>query len=286
MASVSSPLAPFFGIESSSSSVEYSQGLGSFGLVPEYNSSDAEGQPGAIEYDSFDPLFEKTFTHKEYAKGVGIERKLWDDERTGQIRRKAQTLGFSFGTTIANHMSSVLVNAFESTVVGGDAVALCSAAHKVNSTSATTFSNAGYSALSYPNLVATMIAGQDLDDDRGNPMPSIYDVLYVPTALQATAFEIVNAIGKPGTANNDANALLSMNERQLRVVVDPYLTDANNWFMVDSALAPMHLLWFWRVMPEITMDPTSDYNLIAKYRGYMRYSFGWDDARWIYGHAV
>ena len=27
-------------------------------------------------------------------------------------------------------------------------------------------------------------------------------------------------------------------------------------------------------------------NLVAKYRGYMRYSFGWDDARWVYGHSV
>jgi len=48
--------------------------------------------------------------------------------------------------------------------------------------------------------------------------------------------------------------------------------------MIDSQQAPMHLLWFWRVNPE--------YNLVAKYRGYMRYSFGWDDPRWIYGHNV
>ena len=284
--SVSSPLAPFFGMETSSSSVEYSQGIGEFGLVPEYNSADAEGAPGAIEYDSFNPLYETTFTHKEYAKGVAIERKLWDDDRVGQIRRKAQSLGFSFGTTRATHMSSVLNNAFSASYVGADAVALCSASHPVNSVVSTVYDNAGSTALSYDAIVATLIAGQDLDDDRGNPMPTVYDTLYVPTALQGTAYEIVKALNHPGEASNTANALNFINSRPLGVVVDPYLSDANNWFMIDSQMSQMHLLWFDRVAPSIALDPASDFNLVARYRGYMRYSYGWDDARWIFGHEV
>jgi len=282
MNAVASPLMSLLGVNSSTSSVEYSQGVGTFGLVPEYNSADAEGGPAAIQYDSFSPLFESTFTHKEYAKGVSIERKLVDDNRTGQIARKAQILGHSFGTTRAVHCSSILNNAF-ATVTGSDSVYLCSAAHNISENDANHVSNLGTTALSYAAVVATLLAGADLNDDRGYPMPSIYNVLYVPTALQAKAFEIVNAIGKPEGANNDANFLASQG---LRVIVDPYLTDANNWFMIDSAQAAMHALWFNRVNPEITMDPSSDYNLVAKYRGYMRYSFGWDDFRWIYGHAV
>lgn len=281
-----SPLAQFFGMESSTSSVEYSQGIGSFGLIPEYNSNTAEGPSGTIEYDSFDPLYETTFTHKEYAKGVAIERKLFDDNRTGVIRRKASSLGQAFAATIATHQSSVLNNAFSASFVGGDAVALCSTAHPINSVSASTYSNDGSTALSYDAVITTLIAGQDMNDDRSVPMPSIYDVLYVPTALQGTAYEIVNAIAKPGGANNDANALQFINPRPLQVVVDPYLTDANNWFMIDSQASADHLLWFWRVNPELALDANSDFNLVAKYRGYMRASFGWDDARWIYGHEV
>lgn len=283
MQEVRSPLMPFFGISTSNSSVEYSQGIGAFDVVPEYNSADAEGQPGAIEYDSFAPLDETTFTHKEYAKGVAIERKLWDDDRSGQIKRKAQSLGYAFGTTIATHMSSVLNNAFSDSYLGADGEPLCEVNHGVNSVSSDTFSNTGTTALSYDAVVATLIAGHDLNDDRGNPLPIVYDTLYVPTALQATAYEIVNAIGKPGSADNDANFL---NSQGLQVVVDPYLSDANNWFMLNRSMAQMHLLWFWRVRPEIALDPSSDYNLVAKYRGYMRFSYGWDDPRFIYGHEV
>lgn len=282
MNAVVSPMMSLLGVTSSTSSVEYSQGVGTFGLVPEYNSADAEGNPATIAYDSFSPLFESTFTHKEYVKGVAIERKLVDDNRTGQIMRKAQSLGHSFGTTRAVHASSILNNAF-ATVTGADGVYLCSASHNISETDGGHISNLGTTPLSYSAVVSTLIAGSDMDDDRGYPMPSIYNILYVPTALQAKAFEIVNAIGKPEGANNDANFLASQG---LRVVVDPYLTDANNWFMIDSAQASMHALWFNRVNPEITLDPASDFNLVAKYRGYMRYSFGWDDFRWIYGHAV
>jgi hypothetical protein len=279
---VQSPLLPLISVQTSTQSVEYSQGLGGFGLVPEYNAATAEGPAAAIQYDSFNPLYETTFTHKEYAKGVAIERKLWDDLRMNEIKRKAQILGDSFGKTRAYYASSILNNAF-ATVLGGDGKVLVATDHPTNAVDSTSIGNKGTTALSYAAVVATMIAGSNLDDDRGFPMPSQYDVLYVPTALQATAYEIVNAIGKPGTADNDANFL---NSRPLKVVVDPYLTDANNWFMIDSSQAKLHALWFNRVNPEIALDPASDYNLVAKYRGYMRFSFGWDDYRWIYGHEV
>lgn len=284
MTAIVSPAAQFFNIQTSNQSVEYSQGIGDFGLVPEYNSDDAEGKPAAIEYDSFNPLYEKTFTHKEYAKGVAIERKLWDDDRLGNIRSRARTLGNSFGTTIAVHQSSVLNNAFSASVLGPDGVPLVSASHPNRPNDATTvYSNLGTSVLSYDSVVATIQAGKRYVDDRGQPMPSIFRVLYVPIELEATAYEITKAINKPGTADNDANYL---NSQPLVTVVDPYLTVSNDWFMIDPTKAADHLMWFWRVRAELALDPSSDYNLVAKYRGYMRYSFGWDDWRWIYGQNV
>lgn len=284
MTSVLSPSGQFFGVESSSGPVEYSQGIGDFGLVPEYNSAEAEGAPAAISYDSFSPLYEKTFTHKEYAKGVSIERKLWDDDQKGNIKRRARLLGNSFGTTIATHQASVFNNAFSASVVGADSVALCSASHPNRPDDALTLiSNKGTSPLSYANVVATIQAGKRLEDDRGNPMPAVFRVLHVPIELEAKAYEITNALNKPGGADNDANFLGS---QSLVTVVDPYLTDANNWFMIDPSNAKEHLLWYWRIRAELGLDPASDFNLVAKYRGYMRYSFGWDDFRWIYGHEV
>lgn len=283
MEAVVSPVAPLFGVETSGQSVEYSQGIGAGGLVPEYNSATAEGAAAAIAYDSFNSLYEKTFTHKEYAKGLAIERKLWDDNRLGNIRRRAQTLGLEYGQTRATHMSSVFVNAFTGgATVGADAVALCSASHPNRpDDTATTRSNAGSTAFSYAAVKATLQAGKRMVNDRSLAMPVYYDTLVLPVELGEQSTEIIQAIGKPGTGDNDANAL-----KQLSVIIDPYLSDANNWFMVDSKQSKLHLLWFNRVAPELTLDPTSDFNLVSKYRGYMRYSFGWDDWMFVYGHAV
>jgi len=284
IAAVPSPASGLYGISTSDASVEYSQGLGGLGLVPEYNSGEAEGLPGAIQYAAFNPLYEKTFTHKEYALGLAIERKLFDDDQKGLIRRRAQDFGTTFGDTIAYHMSSVFNNALSTSYPGGDAAALVSDSHPNRATdTGTTFDNKGTSALSYDAVVTTLNAGAALTDDKGLPMPSLYDILYVPVALQATAWTIVNSMNKPGTADNDGNFVGS---RPMRVIVDPYLSSSVDWFMVDSAKAQSHLLWFWRVNPELSLDPASNFNLVARYRGYMRFSFGFDDWRWIYGHDV
>jgi len=285
MTAAPSPSLGLFGVESSTSSVEYSQGMGDFDEVPEYNSADAEGAPGGIAYDNFNELYEKTFTHKEYAKGVVIERKLWDDDRSGMIRRRAAGLGNAFGRTIARHAASVFNNAFSSSYVGADAVALCSDSHPYSPANADTYDNKGTTAFSYNAVVSTLQAGKNMLNDRGLEMPIFYDTLLVPIELEAAAYEITAAINKPtgGAAQNEANFVGSQG---LRTIVDPYLNDSNNWFMLDSRQTSMHLLWFWRVRPELALRPTSEYDLEAKYRGYMRYSFGWDDPRFVYGHEV
>jgi len=286
MSSISSPAEAFYGTETSTSSQESSQGIGDFGLVPEYNADTAlvPGSSANIAYDTFNPLYETFFTHKEYAKGVAIERKLWDDDQKGNIRRRARGLGGSFGTTIATHRSSIFNNAFSASVLGADGVALCSASHPNRPNDLLTLiSNRGTSPLSYASVVSTIQAGKRFEDDRGNPLPVILRALYVPIELEAKAYEITNAINKPGGNDNDANFL---NSQPLVTRVDPYLTDANNWFMLDPSMSVEHMLWFWRVRAELGLDPNSDYNLVARYRGYMRYSFGWDDFRFIFGHEV
>jgi hypothetical protein len=275
----------FMDIRSSVKPTEYSQGTGSFGLVPEYNAATAESNGTGLHYDSFSPLYEATFTHKEYADGVEIERKLWDDGREMEIRSKIMSLAMSYTDTRAYHASGILNNAF-ATVTGYDDVYLCSASHPTNMVDSTAVSNLGTTALSYAAVVATLVAGYSFKNDRGLPLPSRFNILYVPFALQGKAIEIVNAMGKPGTADNDANAIDKMVQNGIVVIPDPFLTDTNNWFMIDSAKASMHAIWYNHTLPEFEFDPTGSYNLVARYRGYMRYSYGWDDFRWIYGHNV
>ncbi len=124
---------------------------------------------------------------------------------------------------------------------------------------------------------------REYKDDRGQLVSVNPDTILVPPELEDEAYEVVQSVNKSGEASNTINYVKSIVSN---VVVWDYLTDANNWFVIDSALAKLYLNWLDRVGLEFEMDPTSDFRLEARFRGYMRYSFGWSDWRWCYGHNV
>lgn len=267
------PLWTLYNVRSSARAVERNHGVSGMSDVPEYT--------GAIEYDSFEPLYRADYTHSEYAKGMAAERKLLDDDEYGVLARRAEMMGISFDRTATKHAASVFNNAFSSSYTGPDSVALCSDSHPYSPTNSSTQDNAGTSALSHDAVIATRQAMMRFEDSKENPAVAMPDTLVVPIELVDTARVIVESTQRSGVANNDTNVNQGYN-----IVTSPFLTDTNNWFMVDSRMARMYLNWFWRVRPEFAQDPTSDFNLQLRYRGYMRYSFGWDHWTWIYGHAV
>lgn len=264
-----------FNVQTSTKAAEHNLGIGGFGDWKEYK--------GRIEYDANEKGFYTTYTHVEFIDGFKVERKLVDDDLYNVINPMPRGLAMAGMRKREKDAASLFNNAFSASYVGGDAVALCSASHPRSPSNATTQSNRGTTALSYDAVISTRRTMREFVDDRGELVPMNPDTILVPPELEETAWTIFNTMNKPGTANNDGNFARS----QMRnVVVWDYLTDANNWFMIDSALMRLYLNWYDRVGMEFAMDPTSDFSLEARFRGYMRYSYGWDDFRWIYGHEV
>lgn len=268
------PLLGLYNIQSSTKAAERDLGIGGLGNVPVYT--------GKLEYDSFETLYTMTYTPTEYAKGIAIQRALIDDDEYGVMDKRAQAMGLAFDRTVIASSASTFLNAFSASYLGPDSKALCATDHPYSPTDATTQSNKGTTALSAQAVIDTKKLMLRYKDSRGNPMTVMPDTIIVPPELEPTAREIVLSMGKPDTANNNAN----VSQAAYRVVTSPFLTDTNDWFMVDSRLAKMYLNWFWRIAPEFKEAPDSDYELVLRYRGYMRYSYGWDTWGWIYGHQV
>jgi len=264
-----------FNVLTSAKAQEHFLGVGGMG--------DWNAYEGAIEYDEFDQGYKTSLTHEQYVKGFKVERKLVDDDQYGVINPRPRQLALSAMRTREKHAASVFNNAFSASYTGGDSVALCSDSHPMSPVNATTQDNAGTSALTYDNVVTTRRLMREYKDDRNELVVINPDTLLVPPELEETAFAIMETEQKPDSANYHANFVPS---KINKVIVWDYLTDANNWFMIDSALASIHLLWIDRVNLEFEMDPTSDFRLEARFRGYMRYSYGWSDWRWVYGHSV
>lgn len=262
-----------FGIEKSNKATEYDLGVGGMGDLEEFT--------GTIPYDDFKQQYRVSYTHKEYAKGIKIERKLVDDDLYSIINKRPAELAMVAKRTREKHGATVFNSAFTTSVfTGGDGYALCDTAHTFVGTS-TTVGNEGSTALSATAVEATRLLGRQFTDETDNLMVAKFDTLVVPPALEETAWEIVNSNGKLGTANNDPN----FSQGKYKIVVWDYLTDANNWFMVDSRMAKLYLKWFNRIPVEFNKDKDFD-TYVAKYSCYVRYSYGFSGWSWIYGHLV
>ena len=183
--------------------------------------------------------------------------------------------------TREKHGAQIFNNAFSTSIfTGGDSKALCDDAHGYEGTT-TTVDNEGTTALSATAVEATRLLMRQYTDETDNLLTAKGDTLLVPPQLEETAWEIVTSAGKLGTADNDPN----FSKGKYKVIVWDYLTDSNNWFMLDSRMAKMYLKWFNRIPVEFNKDKDFD-TYISKWSAYVRYSYGFSGWQWIYGQLV
>lgn len=270
-----------YGTRTSQRAFEEHLGVGQFGSQG-WNFEDS----GRVQYDARNKGYEKRFTHVEYAKGFMVERALIDDNLTDVVTDDANALGDSAFRKREKGAASVFTNAFTDSgtnddgmsIAGPDAVGLCSTAHPYSSEDSTTQSNEGTLSLTADNLGTTRMAHAALTDDRGDLMDVMPDELLVPPELEDTAIKIVRSTLEPNSGNNAVNP----QNGRFRLLTWHYLTDSNAWFTMDSARRSRSLLWYDRIPLEFGREEDFD-TFHAKYRAYMRYSYGWRDWAWIYG---
>ncbi len=262
-----------YGIEKSNKAVEYDLGIGNTGDLIEFD--------GTIAYDDFKQQYRTSYTHKEWCKGMKIERKLVDDDLYSVINKRPQSLAMVAKRTMEKQSASVFNNAFNSSVfAGGDGLSLCNSSHTFIGLGQTN-SNSGSTALSATAVEATRLLMRTFVDETGNLLISQADTLLVPPALEETAWEIVNASGKLDTADNNPN----FSKGKYKVISWDWLSDSNNWFMMDSKMMKMYLKWFQRIPTEFNKDKDFD-TYLSKWSVYSRYSFGFSDWPWVYGQNV
>jgi len=241
---------------------------------------------GRVQYDQRNKGYLKRYTHVEFAKGFVVQRKLVDDNLTDISFDDARELGDAAFRKREKGAASVLNNAFTASgtnedgllIEGPDKVALVSASHPHSQDDATTQSNKATKSLTASALSEVRRAHMQLTDDRGDLMDVMPNELIVPPELEDTALTVGGSLLDPASANN------AINPQQGRFGIRTwhYLTAAKNWFIADSSRRARSLLWYDRIPLEFGREEDFD-TLQAKFRAYMRYSYGWRDWAWIYG---
>jgi hypothetical protein len=208
---------------------------------------------------------------------------VWQKRATGLADAAHQTRQIHAARFLNNAFS---IDTFFS--VNSEGVAVCSNSHTTPSPNVSTavgFDNLVTSSLSAVSLIAAKKQFMQYRDDQGNKKSFMANELWIPIDLMDVADEIIHSSGKVDTANNNINVLkggfsIMPNENGWN-----FLTDSNNWFIMDSSARKQYLTWYDRVPLEFAQAEDMD-TLVAKWRAYMRYSYVWADWRFILGASV
>ena len=241
---------------------------------------------GTVTYDSSYQGYDTVLTPLEFASGVQVERKLFDDDQFGIMMQRPKSLSTAAKRTRETHGARLFTNAFSVDTlfyVNSEGVALCSNSHTTTSGASTAsgFDNLGTAPLSAAAVAAARIQMVNFRGDRAERLQIRPDELFIPSDLYEEAFEIVESMGKVDVALNNRN----VHNGAYTIIEWNYLDDANNWFLSDSTTRKDAVKWLDRVPVEFAFAEDLD-TLVAKWRGYMRYGIAHLDWRWVMGHSV
>jgi len=163
-----------------------------------------------------------------------------------------------------NHRLRLFAECMEANANTFDGVGLFSTAHPKDRTDpagASTYSNWGSGALSLTALQTARTQMRKLTDAEGRLLGIMPDTLMVPVDLEDLANRLVYTTGPnqsfPGSAINDINPIQRWG---MGVVTNPYLSDANNWYLIDTGKPIKPYIYQHRVDPHLVplIDPSSE----------------------------
>jgi len=220
--------------------------------------------------------------HTEIALGYAITRKAIDDNlyktqfapsNLGLIESFQQTKEI-YGANLLN--TATTYNAS----IGGDGVALCSASHPIDGGTVANTPTTQVD-LNEATLLNAMIAIRtNFKDQAGLKVFARGRKLIVPPQLEPVAIRLTKTELRPGTADNDVNAIMMTSGGLPEgYMVNDFLTSAYAWFLLTNidGLSYMERVKF---ESDMQVDFVTD-NLLVK--GYERYSFGYYNWRSIFG---
>ena len=220
--------------------------------------------------------------HTEIGLGYAITRKAIDDNlyktqfapsNLGLIESFQQTKEI-YGANLLNTAQTY------NSAIGGDGQALCSAAHPIDGGTVANQPTTQVD-LNEATLLNSMIAVRtNFKDQAGLKVFARARKLIVPPQLEPVAIRLTKTELRPGTADNDVNAIMmTAGGLPESYMVNDFLTSAYAWFLLTNidGLSYMERVKF---ETDMQVDFVTD-NLLVK--GYERYSFGYYNWRSIFG---
>lgn len=258
------------------SSTASSEDYGWLGSVPRMREMKGERVP--------QKLLEYTYTlrNKEFEASIEVRHTDLKDDQTGKYGPLVRQIGESARQYPDELIfGSLMVAGF--TNLGYDGQFFFDTDHPVGNTGST-FSNKGTAALDATSFNVARTTLLKATDDFGRPVNIGADFqLVIPVDLLATAEGLLEAEFLAGGANNT-------NYKKASIVVSPWLTDTNNWYLLNvSGVVKPFILQEREFIPFEALEEGSSENWWRKknyYGTYWRGNAGYGLHQKAYGALV
>ena len=240
-----------------------------------------EGAP--VAYDQGGEAFVSRYVHETIALAFSLTEEAEEDNLYGSIGNKySKALARSMQHTKEVKGAAVINNGFTAAFPGGDGVELFSTVHPLfgGGTQANTFTT--QADLSETSIEEALIAISKFVDERGIPIAVRATKLIVPPDLMFVAERLLTSPYRPGSADNDINAIKKMGMLPGGCFKNHRLTDASQWTIkTDCPDGLKHM-----VRKNIQRGLEGDFETgNMRYKARERYSFGWSDYRGAFGSS-
>ena len=248
-------------------------------MLAGFSTAPTKSEGGTVSFDDAQETFTSRYTHETIALSFSITEEAIEDNLYDRLAsRYTKALARSMAQTKQIKAAAILNNAFSSSNAIGDGVALASASHPtINGNQSNILSTA--SDLNETSLEQALIDIAGFKDERGLKIAVRGTKLIIPKELQFIAERVLNSNLRPGTADNDANAMKNMGMLPEGAVVNHFLTDTDAFFIKTDA--PNGFKFFNRSPIKTAMEGDFDTGNM-RFKARERYSFGVSDWRCVF----
>lgn len=259
-----------FNVESTSRAWEEDQQIVGGGLTPE------KPIGRGIEYLQMYQGFTKRYSMLTYGKGFIVARELLEDDLYRKIAQLPKEHAKDNIRTVEILSANILNRAFNSSFVGGDGVALCSASHPIiGGTFTNLLPTADLDITSFEEALLMIAA---LVDGAGMKVMVKPRQLVIHPSNEFMAQYILKSERLPDTVNNNYNPAKGL----IPYTVMNYLTDDDAWFIQTDISNGLN--FFWRRRPEFSTENDFDTEN-ARFKTTFRCDVSWTDPRCVVGSA-
>ena len=249
--------------------------LSGFGNAP------TKSEGAGVSFDVANEAFTARYTHETVALAFALTEEAIEDNLYDRLgARYTKALARSMAHTKQIKAAATLNNAFSSSFTGGDGVELCATNHPLSGGG--TFANEPSVAadLNETSLEDALISISTFVDERNMVVAMRGMKLIVPPQLQFIADRLLESTLRPGTADNDVNAIKNMGMLPEGYTINHFLTDTDAFFIKTDA--PNGFKMFERSPLSTSMEADFDTGNM-RFKARERYSFGFSDPRCVFG---